>query len=198
MENEDKRINVEITNECITVLKNAFKENPSTVSLLTSKMYIQNCKKEFSLNSIFCNMHFQLLLNILKSIESSAKNNNMQVLKNSIPKIYLLLSLLPDFCTEEHWKTDLDNVFLSSLNLCEYNILSIEKVYLSLLGRPSSLLMKYFSKIENLQLANKCTFSTLETSHSPKFILNSRFCQRESLYWSLHHEMHFLHSLMVS
>lgn len=191
---QDCYTNFEISNESMTVLKNSYKENPLHVSLLLSKLCIPN-QKEFILNSVFSNMFFHLLLNCLKSAESQFyKKENKSHLQNTTDKIYHLLSLFPDFISKD--TRDIHNIFSSCLELCESEILELQKVYLSLVGHTE--LLKRFSKLDGLKLAiDESKSFDCKTSRF-FFITNlENFNHREVLFWSIQNKYHFFQYMMV-
>lgn len=198
-ENSEKNIkfkDFEVTQDCITALKNSLKENPAHMSLLLKKLCLPD-QKEFNLNSVFSNMFFQFLLNSLKSAESFAlKKENAQFLISLTDKIYLLLSILSDFVFEQQSK-ELENILLYCLDLCELGILKLDKIYSALLGNSS--LLKHFFKLEDWKLLTKRSKEEVyQLPNSIFFIESGNFYHRRALIWSVNKNVHFLQYFMVS
>ncbi|KAF8796021.1 Zinc finger FYVE domain-containing protein 26 [Argiope bruennichi] len=186
-----------ISNESLSFLKNAFAENPIAISKLLNMLYIhKDLNIKTNINSVICDIHSQHLLKCLNAVKSKSEKNKSCNLSDSVKKIYLLLSLLPESITDANKKKNLDELLLFVIRLCESKILDLDRVYQSFLCRLTPNLYQYFNNFQE-----KSNFGSNEDIYSldkfPKcFTSDSVFSHQNALLCSVNSSSHFLKDLM--
>ncbi|GBM82852.1 Zinc finger FYVE domain-containing protein 26 [Araneus ventricosus] len=187
-----------ISNESLSFLKNAFAENPIAISKLLNMLYIpKGLDIKGNINSVICDIHCQHLLKCLKTVKSkSEKSSKSSNLADSVLKIYLLLSILPESITDANKKKNVDELLLFVIQLCELKILDFDRVYQSFLCRPTPNLYQYFNNFqEKLSFGSKEDIYSLEKF--PKCLTSDgSFSHQSALLCSVNSSSHFLQDLM--